>query len=368
MQIRTYLIIMLLLAPLAVTQLWAQQVVRICPGDTVKLQAHSEELTSYQWFKNDTPLTTGKQNIFKAYEPGIYKVIGYNTEGCSSDTSETITLMYQHPTAINDTFIVNTDLPVSISILENDTSHCSDFDTTTLFLSLLPIAGTAQIGINGVVIYTPNSSFTGIDSFKYSIRDIDGTISNIATTYMFVGLPLPLQHFDFYAYKKAEKALLHWQVQSGEIIISYEIERSKDSKHWYPLGIQIPQSEGYLSAPEDYYFEDQEPFNSDNYYRIKATMESGIHKYSIVRHLHFNTPSHITIYPNPTEDKLSIVSSLEKIKNIRLIGINGVVLLYKNNVDAKQLKLDLSAYASGSYYLHLTDASGQQHYFLIARK
>ena len=81
------------------------------------------------------------------------------------------------PTAMPDTAVTAPNTPVTLSVLDND-------DGAGLAITALdsPTAGTAVANGDGTVTYTPNTGFTGIDSFTYTVRDSAGaTASGIVT-------------------------------------------------------------------------------------------------------------------------------------------------------------------------------------------
>ena len=55
-----------------------------------------------------------------------------------------------------------------------------------------PENGAVVINGDGTVTYTPNSGFTGLDSFEYTVEDMNGTISNVATATITVSPMLTL--------------------------------------------------------------------------------------------------------------------------------------------------------------------------------
>ncbi len=88
----------------------------------------------------------------------------------------------QAPVAVNDTAETNRSIPIVIDILNND----SDSDGTLKISSLSIISpvsnGTTDINTTtGTVTYTPNDMFVGKDMFTYTIKDNNGSLSNVAT-------------------------------------------------------------------------------------------------------------------------------------------------------------------------------------------
>jgi VCBS repeat-containing protein len=84
------------------------------------------------------------------------------------------------------------ETPVVIDVLAND----FDVDGDSLSIVSAGNAGQGRVQINGdnTITYTPNSSYTGSDSFTYTITD--GTATSQATVYLDVVLPETLPEVD----------------------------------------------------------------------------------------------------------------------------------------------------------------------------
>lgn len=104
--------------------------------------------------------------------------------GISNETTVSITVMPRNnaPMAVNDLVALSPDQSVSIAVTGNDTDlDIGDtLDLDTLDLVTFPANGTAAV-LGGEIRYTPDSTFTGTDSFTYTVRDSQGAMSNVAT-------------------------------------------------------------------------------------------------------------------------------------------------------------------------------------------
>jgi hypothetical protein len=120
-------------------------------------------------------------------DSGTYTFTYTVTDGTSSDTANvqiTVNPVNDPPVAVDDgASISQTELDagssLTIMVLAND----SDVETnplTNVVITNGPSHGTAVVD-NGTVLYTPDSSFTGSDSFTYEAVDADGAVSNEAT-------------------------------------------------------------------------------------------------------------------------------------------------------------------------------------------
>ncbi len=89
------------------------------------------------------------------------------TDGISTD-SATVQVTVTAPTldAVNDMATTQTGTPVAIPVLANDVGT-----GLTITQVSTPAHGAAVAGTNGTITYTSASSFTGTDTFSYSVTD-----------------------------------------------------------------------------------------------------------------------------------------------------------------------------------------------------
>lgn len=95
--------------------------------------------------------------------------------------SVTIVANQSPPVASDDITNTTEDTPLSINVLANDFSNISSLDPTTVTLVSLPAHGYASAGNNGLITYAPDLNYAGSDTFTYTVQDILGNTSNIAS-------------------------------------------------------------------------------------------------------------------------------------------------------------------------------------------
>ena len=96
----------------------------------------------------------------------------------SGTVSISITPVNDPPVAVNDSATTAQGVPITISVLANDT----DIEGTALTVGSVsdPPHGTAVANANGTITYTPDAGYSGPDAFGYAASD--GTASsNVAT-------------------------------------------------------------------------------------------------------------------------------------------------------------------------------------------
>jgi gliding motility-associated-like protein len=119
----------------------------------------------------------------------------------SVNPTETVTVSYppaspfcnavpfnRAPVAVADIDTTMTGVPVTITVLTND----SDFENGALSVTALSAqsqnGGTVTVNSNGTITYTSVSGYTGTDVFSYSITDAAG-LSDTTTVSVFVVIP-----------------------------------------------------------------------------------------------------------------------------------------------------------------------------------
>jgi VCBS repeat-containing protein len=86
------------------------------------------------------------------------------------------------PTASDDTASVVRGGTTSINVASNDTTADStSLNLASIVITQAPTNGTATTNSDGTVSYTNNGAAATSDTFQYTIKDQDGTVSNVAT-------------------------------------------------------------------------------------------------------------------------------------------------------------------------------------------
>ncbi|MEZ4887550.1 MAG: Ig-like domain-containing protein [Chitinophagales bacterium] len=90
------------------------------------------------------------------------------------------------PTAIDDNATTPSNAPITIEVLAND-SDPEGGDLTISTISVIPSNGTVTID-GDVVNYSPNTGFTGTDSFEYVVCDTEGACDTALVTVTVTGV------------------------------------------------------------------------------------------------------------------------------------------------------------------------------------
>lgn len=125
---------------------------------------------------------------FTGVDSFVYRVM--DNDGCWSDPATVMVTVLASPTAVNDQGFSCQGDPVTIDVLANDGDVDGTIDCGSIVITTQPTGGSVVISpscngpepcANCVLVYTPNGSFSGSDSFGYRVSDGDGCQSNEAT-------------------------------------------------------------------------------------------------------------------------------------------------------------------------------------------
>lgn len=136
---------------------------------------------------------------------------------CSSGTvTVTVTPVNDPPVASDDTFATSTNTATTFDPTTNDQDP--DGDTLTVSAVTQPANGTASIGGDGRVTYTPNNGYTGNDAFTYTVSDPGGlTATAVIRMVVLAGGNLPpVANNDTYEVPSNTESTLNVQVNDSD--------------------------------------------------------------------------------------------------------------------------------------------------------
>ncbi|RZM27907.1 MAG: tandem-95 repeat protein [Pedobacter sp.] len=132
-------------------------------------------------FANSSQFNTTVSNLTGGVY--IFRWTVTSTGGCA--VSDDVQIIVNHPpVAVDDAIITPLNTPVQIPVIDNDTDPegVQTIVKSSLVIKTAPQNGTITVNpTTGVITYTPNSGFSGTDTFTYTIKDANGVESNIAT-------------------------------------------------------------------------------------------------------------------------------------------------------------------------------------------
>lgn len=172
-------------------------------------------------------------------------------------------------------------------------------------------------------------------------------------------VPLPTGLMDLSGIVNNNIVTLNWQTYFEENNAGFEIQKSKNAIDFESIG--FIKGKGNSSQLNKYVFYDKNITANTNYYRLKQIDYDGVYKYSRIIKIDVKKQAIITLFPNPTTDKLYLKNSKE-ILNLFITDINGKIVMYKNdNFD----EIFVSNLIKGKYYISIITKTGQQNLSFI---
>lgn len=151
-----------------------------------------------------------------------------------------------------------------------------------------------------------------------------------------------------------DHVVLNWQTASEINNDYFTIEKSQDGLNWAFL--KNINGAGNSSTILDYSATDYNPYSGQSYYRLKQTDFDGQFNYSSLRSVNIQPEenSSITIYPNPSNNKITITGDqiqFEAISIINSLGQNVTPLTKIEKQGEETVIVDLSDLSSGLYFI-----------------
>ena len=134
---------------------------------------------------NGTAIAGADNNITYTSNPGFegddgFQYTATDRDGDASSATVTVTVVDPNanviPLAIDDSADVNSGETVNIDVIAND-QGLSDLPIA-VSISADPANGSAQVLTDNHVAYTADNTFSGTDTFEYTVMDVDGDASS----------------------------------------------------------------------------------------------------------------------------------------------------------------------------------------------
>ena len=189
----------------------------------------------------------------------------------------------------------------------------------TLSPTVIAAAGDVYINSQGSLSVTIGE-MTAIETFKNTNANL---LINQGFQQTYENNTVPLKFIAFIAKRNAHNIPVSWRVGEMINVSSFDLERSWDGNNFSTIKNKT------IGNTADYSFTDKHPQKA--WYRVKVNEADGSFWYSWIESVP-ELPLTVQIYPNPTLESLHIQynSSLAGTKNLRIIDIQGKIILAKN--------------------------------------
>ncbi|KAA5532717.1 T9SS type A sorting domain-containing protein [Taibaiella lutea] len=200
-------------------------------------------------------------------------------------------------------------------------------------------------GATSILLQNLNGSVNGVSWIQVST-------SSFSNFYLMGGItPLAIDLKSISATNIGNANQVNWITAKEETGDYFELERSSNGKNFSFLA-KI-NSKG---RPSDYTFYDNNPFENENYYRLKLINKDGKFIYSKVVEATVNVKGSFTVeaYPNPAKNNVNVKVFGSQNGDITLADIAGRVI-YQSKVKGNEINIDLTKVANGVYFLKYVD-------------
>lgn len=203
----------------------------------------------------------------------------------------------------------------------------------------------------GWLVKAPENS--GITSRRFGAREHTDINQRpvLRVTYNTNATPIDLQNFTTLTTKSG--IILNWETSSEVDNAYFEIEHSQDGKNFSSIG-QI-NGQGQSDEIHKYQWVDKNPFEGNNFYRLKQVDFSGKFSFSSTRLNYWTAAVYnkVTILQNPIQDILSLDLQITDNKpiNLQLFNLKGQLLRQKEVKDSTNIIWSLHDLPAGIYIL-----------------
>ena len=161
--------------------------------------------------------------------------------------------------------------------------------------------------------------------------------------------PLPMQLESFDATNAIDKNLLNWRTGTENQISLYNIERSEDGETFKVIGSVTPINK----SDSRYSYVDAVNGRPTSYYRLSIIEINGKIEYSGVVKVSSNIEKALTLYPNPSNDFVTVDlgSELNKGQSLSIMDVNGKIV-YSSVPTTQTALINLKGIMPGFYTVH----------------
>ncbi len=203
------------------------------------------------------------------------------------------------------------------------------------------------------IAITGNAASSVADRFKVVFRQMDA---------------MPVTFISIKAFQKNQNIVVEWNVENESGIQQYEIEKSADGINFLKAGIVPALNKGAVN----YSWVDEQPFEGNNYYRIRSVSRDGKINYTqILKVVMGKITADISVYPNPLKDgfiHLQLKNQAPGIYTMRLFNSLGQPMTsHKMNVadTNSQESIPVNNLPKGIYQLEIVKPDGNNQFIKI---
>lgn len=254
------------------------QQVQINPGESVRLNVHSEGATSYVWLVNNQIIDKANSDFYIANREGVYSAIAYNDFNCASVASNLVEVVFkssgirysiEHFCELSKPTVLDIDIGVADLIWYSDQELEHSLSSETLLQhGTTYYAGSSKTSVvYAVQVFLDQCLDIAVDKQVDRVEAVVGTQVNftiqVKNTGKVVGenLVIKEQLPDGFKYKDHQLSLGHYSSVSG----LWEIPKlDPNAMEELKLRAQVMEGHNYQNTAELIYSEPEDYFTSNN--------------------------------------------------------------------------------------------------------
>ncbi|MGE0078543.1 MAG: Ig-like domain-containing protein [Bacteroidales bacterium] len=141
-------------------------------GIVVSVSENADPLKGFAVSNPDNTVTFTPASGYLGIATFKYKITDANADESEATVTVNVRAVNHIPDAVNDNVTTILNTAKTINVLANDSGLDDGFGSLSIHSN--PSHGAVVVNANRTVTYTPNTGFTGTDSFRYLLQDVDG--------------------------------------------------------------------------------------------------------------------------------------------------------------------------------------------------
>jgi hypothetical protein len=186
--------------------------------------------------------------------------------------------------------------------------------------------------------------------------------STTSTTFT---LPLDFISFTAKANTTGNSVDLNWRTTNEVNTKEFLIEKRTDNTEFTKIGTLASKN---TSGIHNYSFIDNDVSSGNIYYRLKQIDFDGKFKYSDIVQVKVKSKLTLSAFPNPTTDALNLTFAPAKNALLKVMNLNGQVVLEKKLVNGTSIATLNTASLNPSMYLLVYENDGEQSNLKFVKK
>ena len=210
-----------------------------------------------------------------------------------------------------------------------------------------------DLGLNLVNNAQFNGAIDDLEIYNYPL-----SASAISTKYLANMSTLPVNLISYTAKAQNQTAALNWKTASESNNSHFLVKRSSDGVNF----AELAKINGAGTTGANYSYNDTKPLNGVNYYQLIQVDNDGATTDLGVKSVNFSLNASVSIYPNPTADKLYINDVTNSFNTAKIYDAQGKMVLTTNLKSGSSI--DVSDLVKGVYFIKLSGNSNETRKFI----